>query len=329
MKRLFFVVLVAALMWSAYWVIGSRSLANGFTAWFDARRAEGWVAEYDDFGVRGFPNRFDATWRAITLADPDTGVALDMPIFQLLALSYKPNHVIAAWPQEMQLSTPSDKLTLTNDRLRASLRLAPNTALELERVVLEGLNIGLKGAGTGHLGEVHLAAERRDDTTYRVGIDAQDLTPPSQALQNIFGDQALPETMQVAHLDATIAFDRPWDISAIEVSRPQPTRIAISALRAAWGVMEFQANGEIDVDINGRVSGTLAMQAVEWQDMLEIARTSGALSDTAASAARGVLQMAANASGNPNSIDVELTLKDGIAYLGFIPLGPVPRIILR
>lgn len=328
-KRLFFVVIAAALLWSGYWVFGARSVQSGLTDWFDARRAEGWVAEYDDFGVRGFPNRFDATWQDLTLADPETGIAWTMPIFQLLALSYQPNHVIAAWPDRMTLATPTEKLTITSETLRASLRLAKSTALELDSSVLEGRDIAFSGAETGHLGELHLAAQRQGDTTYRIGLDARDLSPPAPVLRGIFGDQALPDTMQLAHLDATVTFDRPWDISAIEVSRPQPQKIALTDLRAAWGVMEFRATGELEIDAAGRASGPLSLQAEEWLQMLEIAEASGAMTDLVAKAARGLLTMAADASGNPNSIDVQLTLKDGIAYYGVLPVFALPPVILR
>ena len=59
MRALLAVILLAAGLWSAYWVIGSRSTLGAFESWFDARRAEGWVAEAGTLGVQGFPNRFD------------------------------------------------------------------------------------------------------------------------------------------------------------------------------------------------------------------------------------------------------------------------------
>ena len=328
MKRLFFLVIAVALLWSGYWVVGSSGVKSAFENWFEARRAEGWVAEYDDFDITGFPNRFDATWEGLTLADPESGVAWTMPMFQILALSYQPNHVIAAWPHKMRLSAPGEQLTIDSDLLRASLRLNPGTALELEKTVLEGRNLSFSGAQIGSLRELHLAAERTEEATYRIGLTAADLSPPARALQSLVGDQALPETMQQAHLDATVTFDRPWDRTAIEDSRPQPTRIDLADLKMIWGVMEFQAKGQIDLDAQGRATGKMALQAVHWKEMLKIAVASGAVPESAAEAAQKLLGMAANAKGNPNSLDVELTLKEGTVYLGFLPLGPAPLIRL-
>ncbi|WP_375174588.1 DUF2125 domain-containing protein [Pseudooceanicola sp.] len=329
MKRLFFIVIAVALLWSGYWIIGASGVKSGLTAWFDARRAEGWVAEYDDLAVQGYPNRFDATWTNMTLADPDTGIAWTLPRFQLLALSYQPNHVIAAWPSEMQVATPLDKLDITSDRLRASLRLNPGTALELERMVLEGHDIAFSGADTGSLEELHLAAERTGEASYRLGLDGRNLSPPAPLLQAWLGNQALPETLQMARLDATVVFDRPWDITALEDSRPQPVGIDLTNMRAEWGVMELQAKGRVEIDARGRPSGKVSLQAVHWQDLLEIARASGALTDSAAAATRTVLDLAAKSAGNPNSIDVELTFEDGLTYIGFVPIGPAPYIYLQ
>ena len=39
--------------------------------------------------------------------------------------------------------------------------------------------------------------------------------------------------------------------------------------------------------------------------------------------------MGAQSSGNPEALDVTITLRNGTAFLGFIPLGPVPPIRLR
>jgi len=179
------------------------------------------------------------------------------------------------------------------------------------------------------MGEIHLATDRTGETTYRLGLDASNLSPPAPVLRSYLGDQALPETVQTARLDATVTFDRPWDVSALEVSRPQPTAIDLTEAKAQWGVMELQATGQLEIDASARPSGTLSLQAVRWQDMLEIARASGALNDTAAQALRKVLELAAQSSGNPNSIDIDLTLRDGTIYFGFIPIGPAPYIYLR
>ena len=79
MRALLAVILVATGLWAGYWVIGSRTTHSAFEGWFDARRAEGWVAETSSLGVQGFPNRFDVVFEDLILADPATGLAWEAP----------------------------------------------------------------------------------------------------------------------------------------------------------------------------------------------------------------------------------------------------------
>ena len=89
MRFLLAVILIAASGWSGYWFVGQNGLSRGFETWFEARRAEGWVAETSDITVQGFPNRFDTGFSDLVLADPATGLAWEAEFFQILA---KPRH---------------------------------------------------------------------------------------------------------------------------------------------------------------------------------------------------------------------------------------------
>ena len=101
MRMLLTVILIATAGWSGYWALASSGAKTAFETWFDQRRSEGWVADYGDLTVSGFPNRVDTSFSNISLADPATGIAWTAPFFQILALSYRPNHVIAVWPSDM------------------------------------------------------------------------------------------------------------------------------------------------------------------------------------------------------------------------------------
>ncbi|WP_239520660.1 DUF2125 domain-containing protein [Pseudooceanicola aestuarii] len=331
MKRLVYVILAAALLWSGYWVVGAIGAKRGLNAWFDARRAEGWVAEHSDFTLRGFPNRFDATWRDMTLADPDTGLAWELPIFQLLALSYRPTHVIAVWPREMQVATPQAKLPVTNDDLRASLRLEAGTELALIQSNLVASNLAVQTNDPARMDNLRLALARRGDTgsTYRLGVQADGVSPPAALVRRMAGGVALPDAVQEVKIDADVTFDKPWDISALEVARPQPQRIALSLARAEWGRLALQATGTLDIDARGLPSGDLDVQARNWQDMLRVAVSAGALSEGAARSAESALGLMARLKGNPNTLDVTLSFRDGMVTFGPIPLGPAPVLRLR
>ena len=81
MRALLTVIVIAALAWSIYWVVGSTGANTAFKTWFEDRRSEGWVADVSSLETKGFPNRFDTTFSDISLADPETGLAWEAPFF--------------------------------------------------------------------------------------------------------------------------------------------------------------------------------------------------------------------------------------------------------
>ena len=100
MRALVWVVIAVAVTWGGYWFVGARALETGAQAWFQAQTEAGLVAERSDLSVSGFPNRFDLTVTDLRLADPDAGFGWTAPFVQILSLSYKPWHIIAAFANQ-------------------------------------------------------------------------------------------------------------------------------------------------------------------------------------------------------------------------------------
>ncbi len=332
-RALIAVVLAAALGWSAYWFIGARALDREVDAWLAERRAEGWVAEASGTSVRGFPNRFDLTLDDLHLADPETGLAWAAPFFQFLSLSYRPSHVIAVWPHEQSVSTPLEKIEVRSEDLRGSLRLADLSSLALENATFVSEEVALSSdAGwTAQVGTGRLAVRLAPATTstYEVGVEALGFRPADELRRAVDVSGRLPTEIETLRLDALVAFAAPWDRTAVEVARPQPTAIDLRELRATWGNLDLRAAGKLDVGPDGTPVGEIAVKAVNWRELLEIAIASGAVPDSLASALERGLAALAGASGSPETLDATLSLRAGRIYFGFIPLGPAPNLQLR
>ncbi|MEP2533686.1 DUF2125 domain-containing protein [Shimia sp.] len=331
MKRLFTLIVLLAMGWSGYWAVGYWGVSKGFELWFQDRRADGWVAEYDDLSIAGFPNRFDTTFTNLTLADPDTSVAWSAPFFQLFALSYRPNHVIAVWPHDQSLSTPLEKLSLHTDDMRASLVLRPDTNLTLDRANLTIDGLALQGSADWQLAaqDIDLAVQTQPDTpaTYRLALRAQDLTPPV-AYQLPSGLQ-LPRSLETLHADLTATFDRPWDRTAIDDSRPQPTALTLAKAEVTWGDLELNAAGKVTIDAHGNPTGTLTIRAVNWREIIAVARASGHIAPGLLDTVQSALELGSQLSGNANKLDIPLNFKNGTTRLGPVPIAPAPVIRLR
>src|SRR6476646_8564245 len=141
MRTLLAIVILAALGWSGYWWFNASTRENALNAWLAGRRADGWVAQAQDLHVTGFPNRVDTIVPDLDLADPDAGWSWHADRFEILSLSYKPQHVIAVLPGTQVFSNRYDTLRLISDKLDGSVIFRPTPRLELDRMTFETENL--------------------------------------------------------------------------------------------------------------------------------------------------------------------------------------------
>jgi hypothetical protein len=333
MRKLIVVILVLAGLWAGYWMFGAKTTEKAFGQWFKARQSDGWIAEVSTLETRGFPNRFDTFFTGLELADPNTGLAWTAPEFQILSLSYKPNHVIAVWPGTQTIATPLERLDIQGSNLKGSIIVAPDPQLPLDRssVVMDDLQfVSSKGWHAG-LEHGQLAVRRIDETknSYELQFDARNLTPASDIIQNLSTDDILPPVIENITLNATAEFTAPWDRAAVEIARPQPTRVDLEVFKAQWGELELWLAGGFDIDPDGSPTGDITIKAKNWKEMVEIARHSGAIAPELVSTITGALQFIAGLSGNSQTLDIPLRLDQGLVFLGPFPIGNAPNLRIR
>lgn len=341
MKRLLVVIIVSATLWSGYWLYGSSTTRGAFEGWFGERRAAGWVADFAALEVQGFPNRFDVTMTDIALADPDTGWAWTAPFFQILALSYKPNHVIAVWPDLQHVATPLGKFDITQAEMQASLVLWPSADIAPDRIrlVADTLQISASdGTGTamsalriaaerlGADGQPATAAPEEGATRYRIALSAEGFAPDLALRHRIDPTDRLPRTLDALRADVTLGFDRPWDRRAVEVARPQPRQIALRLAEARWGELELKAAGELEIDAAGEATGRMTVKAQNWREILAMARASGELPEGVADTLERALSLLA---GRNDGIDIPLDFRRGLIWIGPVPVMDSPVFVLR
>ncbi|RLJ60662.1 hypothetical protein BCF46_0865 [Litoreibacter meonggei] len=333
MRKLLIVVLVAATAWAAYWVVGATASQKATEGWLEARRAEGWQVEYSDLKVRGFPNRFDTTITGVQLTDPETGLSWSAPFFQLFSLSYQPNHLIAAWPNTQTLATPFQKIDIETSKMTASLKVLPNSTLELDSatVVIEGATLASSEGWKAGADKVNAAIRRTagKEMTYDIAAQADTVIPGDALRSMLDAGGTLPDVIEAINFDTEIGFARPLDIRVIEENRPDMTTFNIKDARGAWGELQLRAKGDLAIDAEGYPTGEVALNARNWREMLALAVSAGAVPTEAASAAELGLGFLAKLSGAENSLDAPLSFSNGRIFLGPIPIGTAPTLNLR
>jgi len=333
MKGLFAIIMVAALGWGGYWFVGSRALDRAYLAWFDTRTAQGWLAEYSDISIEGFPNRFDTTISGIDLRAPGERWSWSAPFLQILALSYNLRHVIVIWPHDQTIAARGQSIDLASEDMRASIALASVTRLALDHSELVTKMPVLTSDAGWRLAASEARFATRPDPKVENGIEAAlnvlDLAPGGPALTALSGVPALPPTLSDFRLDLSFGLSGPLDRSALGHEPPQPTKIVVNTARAAWGDMLFQASGSLDVDRAGVPTGSIKLELTDWRTMLDVLTVTGALRAKDRPDLESVLEVLAGLSGDPNQVDVTLIFRGGFVAAGMVPIGPAPRLLLR
>lgn len=327
------ILLAIAVVWSLYWLGASYLSRTGIMTWFAARANEGWQADYAEIASSGFPLRFQTELINPALADPDTGTA-----WQADRLSFDSP---AIWPGTLRVGfadTPQrlsyfdQTIALTAADMGADLHLAPGAALELGRLALTAGPWGVTSDAATLLSaqSLILAMDQTDATeTYDFEISVMDFTPGERMRRLLRTADTLPTSFETLTLQMAVTFDRTWDRRALEAKRPQPQHIDLRVAEARWGELRILAAGDLRVDAQGVPTGAITVKADNWQTMLDMAETSGALPPQLRGTVEQGLLLLSGLSGNPNALDVQFNFADGFVSLGPFPIGPAPRFILR
>lgn len=320
------------MLWGVWWMLATAALQSGLNGWLDARRAAGWKADVGTMDVQGFPGQFDLELGAITLADPETGMSIAADGLRVSALSYWPADVAVHLPKTpVEILTPDVALTLTASLAYAALRLHPGTTLQLDDLnafsgpwqidLPQGKLLSAQGLNaTMTQGD---AAE-----TYHLAMEAHQLVPGGLIRTALSLPMDWPLAFDAVLVDLTITFATPLDRFTLEGGRPKLREVQVKQVSLIWGPLTMDLQGNVSVDAAGFPDGQLDLLVENWRDALDLAQTSGAITPQMQPQAEIMLNALANLGDDPTRLDLKLRFTKGRVFLGTIPIGPAPRLLL-
>ena len=321
-----------ALAWSGYWYVGATAKEQVMRAWLEERAAAGWRAEVAELQVGGFPYRFDTELKGVELADPVSGVSWSAPWFEILALSYKPTHVIAVWPETQSITTPDGRVEIRAGQMRGSAEFDAGTDLALDELVVDMADVTLTGAGWDSGFDKALVATRRhgsDARAHDVSVEARNVRLTERTRRFLDPKAVLPAVFETLLAQAAFTFDGPLDRTAIEIGRPAITHVTIDKFQATWGRLDLRAEGAVTIGPDGRPEGTINLRAKNWREMVELAVNVGALSQGDAGKLTSALGIVSQMTGDGETLDAPLRFAAGLTFFGPLPIGTAPRIMLH
>ncbi|NAZ36004.1 DUF2125 domain-containing protein [Rubellimicrobium sp. CFH 75288] len=314
MRVLVGLVVAAALLYGGYWFVGQSQVENRTEAALENLAAAGWHVRYGTVNTTGFPSRFDTTITDLHLAPPDGRWAWAAPFVQALALSYRPNRIIAAFPPEQEIVVGQERMTLRTDRLRASGGVGLTPDLPLDQVVIESGPWDVVGSSGWRVAAERLLAALRPSAAgprhYDLYLETGPLTLPAPA-----------PPLSAVRLDGVVELDRPLDRRI--GGAPDLVALAISEARLQAGEGALTLRGDLAPDEAGFLAGVLTVAAEDWRALLTAAEQAGLLGVAAREPFERGLEAAAQGS---DTIEIPVTLANGVvSALGF-PLAAAPRL---
>lgn len=327
MRALIIFILCVFIGWGGYWVVGSMTLESQLKAAFEEAGDQGIDLQYSEFGVQGFPNRFDTVMRDVDLKIPAEGVEWQAPLFVTAALSYKPWHLIATWPQEQSLRIGNFSADILTEEMQASVVFEPDVSLPLDRSQLVAKDLRLTPAGTSDLllaaSEVLIATRQAEEAnnSHDLLISLKQILLPQEITDQINRDQTLPVRLNELRIDSNLELAGPVNREGIPPLRALDLREA----KLTWGAINITLNGRLTPDSAGQAQGQLVLKIESWREAFQVFVTTG----LAQPGWEGALTALTLSDGNPDTLEAPLNVQSGQIFLGPFPLGPAPLIFPR
>lgn len=335
-------IFALSIAWGSYWFSGQAYHQSNVERRLQALKDDGWRAEYDQFAVKGFPNRFDLDFRELFVKPPEgmgTGSWYASHL-QLLSLSYRPNHWIVAFDGHQIFEMDESRLKIEAEKLMLSALVDRYNRRDLKRAVFEGRKMKFSEAtnpmmqidGLDFALREHDGAERAkygigEGFKYDFAGSIDNLVIDEALYQAGIAPSALPPNISRAAFSAVAYFDRPLDIQDVAKMEAGATRLDLEKFELAWGDIEISLAGDLQIDEVGYPNGDLTLRIEDWRSLVELSLQAGFIDAEFEKTIEALLIAGSSLSGESDqTLDLDFTFKDQQVFMGRLPLGPAPKL---
>ncbi len=330
MRKLILLIVVAALLYGGYWFVGRSQIQDRLTEALIQADEGAYDVTYSSLKTRGFPSRFDTTVTDFNFADPATGTEWTAPLFQLLALSYRPNEVIAIFPPEQSFTINGTEIVLQTDDMRASGKVRANATLSFQdaTVTMDAPRFITDDGGQLVMANVLAATRLTPDTTqsYDMFIEAHAIELPENIRRFIDPSNLQPPLVQTLRFDSDATLSAPLELLSPDGDAPAVETLSIKEFAVTWGEISLTAIGDIEPNDYGVPSGSISISARNWQQGLDLAVANGMVEANRRFLVTEIANNLDETPHIPDTLTLTLTITNGIMSLGGLSLGSVPSL---
>jgi hypothetical protein len=264
------VLLVATLLWSGFWWVGSQTATSAIDHWLSAESAAGRQWSCNDRTLGGYPFRLELRCSSVslqTIVDGKPSVA-KLGGLTLISQIYNPKLVLADLEAPLAIDTATMQGVVKWDALRVSLRVGLS---QLQRVSLVAaqpsaqyrLQNGESHETRAQGMEIHLRSDGESpaqDKAVDVSLIATGAEIPP--LDVFTGTTDKADISLTGLVSQAIGLRAGGWRRSLESWRNQGGHVDVQTARVTKGAMRFETSGLLDLDPEHRVQGKLTASAV-------------------------------------------------------------------
>lgn len=332
LKWIAILIVAVLVLWVGYWFAARQAAIMAFDRAFVSLAAADRDVACEESASGGFPFRLDLDCGNLAFSDRRANAAVTAARLTATAPLYRPGRVEAVIVGPVTIDAPDERVSLNASwRNGVATVDAGFSGLNGATLAIEAVEI-VPGAGKNRMPFTHASADSATISAspaaggdYRFTIDATGL-----ALQPKKGDELPPMAIDadVTALDfgRSLGTDPGRTLKAWLDSGPQ---LQVDRLTVTLGETSAGATGRLLISPDGLISGDVTLRIVGMEAIPALAERLGLGSrnrlQNIIGMAGAVMRPAAD---NPGARDVPVTIRDGVARIGFIPLGTIPRLEL-
>ncbi|MDX1710625.1 MAG: DUF2125 domain-containing protein [Rhodovibrionaceae bacterium] len=337
-RRLALALLIFAVSLTALtglWTWAGWQLEAALTAWAQTRRAEGWTVSYRGPETAGWPLRLTADVEEPVLISPrgfrwqGPEIGLESTLWAPLTLEVNaPGAHEFRWPP-LRPGGSGGQATLQSEAADGTAHFAADGRLRRLDVHFRTTRLVQPGQSTQSalaIGEVNLKLQEPlvqvQSGPARVRLDARDLVLPEKA-RPILGRE-----MARLAFDGRISGSFPQGPlgAALTAWRESGGRVEVDRIDMEWGPLDLTGEGVLGLDAQLRPVGEFTATASGLAQTIDRFVAAGRMEQGAALAAKLALGAFAKTDTKTGrtTLTVPVSFRDGLCYLGPVPLFPVP-----
>lgn len=320
-----YLLIAISVIYSVYWFATASIIEKKFGLAFE-EITSGAAVSLGNVEVTGYPKEFDVMLQDFSVNVENT-ISWSTPEIHLVAASLNPTRLGLDLSRPHAIGGRWGDMTVDTERAQIIALFSRTTAL-----LLHDLRFALEGAVLEHTQGFGVSAEKviavlkylegAESGVYRLETEITGANI-SKIVSNLpEGHARLGPIVGVVD----VVFTSPWSAGGLTSELPVFRGALLHKLTAGIGSSDLALTGKLHINADATVSGQVTLTVTKWRELLTLAKKMGKIDAEGEEIFAEMLTEVEKLSGQPETLELPLIIKNGAVTYGVFTLGLVPPI---